>query len=551
MKAGEVMENKVSLNIPLGYRIVKKTDTVDIWEAERILTSKKRNKYIQAIRKDTSADLIGIYLICPKCNSFFAANSNNRMFQNYRKVRNNRNNKEMVRRWLDRQISFFEENKDNNLYVSSPIQNPESFKCPKCNAKSQYSEKTRCVDIIRRKNKIIVECEIVDIKEIFSLKWMPLNSISLTFGLHEIIVFNFGKGRVIMKLKNDKGDILCERDITDNPEIVYGGAIHSVIVDNKIVNRTVKRFFAQIWKSEIPYTGSSINIVDLFKMTRFVGYNKEFYDYIPYTLGSFAIDNSFKSISRRMHNANNIINVYESSSLPNVKSVRKICFEKAGMLFYLNEIEKMYEIINDLNLFCSLLKSEYIFAVLSELHIRPLLTEYFKDFINTKGTKSLLRCINRFWHSLCYEAIDYMSMSEKAKKIIRQNWKKSNCFGERRQNDTFHSIPMRHPTDKIKDCSVNGYKFFWLRNSNDYIFAGEKLNNCLGSWGPGNWPVVCVKKQEKYIAAIEVSDKGIEQALEFNNIEFEEDSQLFKAFEKWRNEHNLEWNHDFDNNYYE
>lgn len=144
-----------------------------------------------------------------------------------------------------------------------------------------------------------------------------------------------------------------------------------------------------------------------------------------------------------------------------------------------------------------------------------------------------------------------MSMSEKAKKIIRQNWKKSNCFGERRQNDTFHSIPMRHPTDKIKDCSVNGYKFFWLRNSNDYIFAGEKLNNCLGSWGPGNWPVVCVKKQEKYIAAIEVSDKGIEQALEFNNIEFEEDSQLFKAFEKWRNEHNLEWNHDFDNNYYE
>ena len=45
-----------------------------------------------------------------------------------------------------------------------------------------------------------------------------------------------------MKLKNDKGDILCERDITDNPEIVYGGAIHSVIFDNIIVNRTVKRF---------------------------------------------------------------------------------------------------------------------------------------------------------------------------------------------------------------------------------------------------------------------------------------------------------------------
>ena len=157
----------------------------------------KRNKYIQAIRKDTSADLIGVYLICPKCNRYFAANNNNRMFRNYHKVCNHLNNKEIVQRWSDRQISFFEENRDNNLYVSSPIQTPESFKCPKCDAQSQYSEKTRCVDIIKRKNKIFVECEIVDIKEIFSLKWMPLNSISLTFPLYEIIVFNFSKEELL------------------------------------------------------------------------------------------------------------------------------------------------------------------------------------------------------------------------------------------------------------------------------------------------------------------------------------------------------------------
>ena len=75
------------------------------------------------------------------------------------------------------------------------------------------------------------------------------------------------------------------------------------------------------------------------------------------------------------------------------------------------------------------------------------------------------------------------------------------------------------------------------------------MNNCLGSRNPGNLPVVCVKKQEKYIAAIEVSDEGIEHALGFNNRELTDDSQLFKAVEKWRNIYKLEWRCDFDNNY--
>ena len=41
------MENKVSLKLPLGYKIIRETETVNIWEAERILTSKRRNRYIQ------------------------------------------------------------------------------------------------------------------------------------------------------------------------------------------------------------------------------------------------------------------------------------------------------------------------------------------------------------------------------------------------------------------------------------------------------------------------------------------------------------------------
>ena len=539
------MENKVSLEIPLGYRIVEKKETVDIWKAGEILTSKKRNRYIQAKRTDTSAELIGSFLVCPICNSHYVANTHNRMFRKFNDDNASLNYKNTVRRWSDTQISFFDENRSSDLYISSPIKNPETFICPQCNNKLQYSEKNRRVDIINRKKRIVVECEIKDINEIFSMKWLPKNLISISFPMYEIIVFDLSKGRVIVKLRTTNGEDICVRDITNQPELINKGVVSSVISSNKLVNRTIKRLFAYIWGSTLPYDGSYIDIVDFFKMTMFVGYNKEFYDYIPYKLKTHEIDASFKKVAKRIQNYKNNIAIYEKSTLPNVKSVRKICFENAGLFFYMSEIEKIYEIIKDENVFCSLLKSKNIFEILSELHIRPLMLEFFIDYVKVKGAKSLLRWINKDCYEFRYNATDYIGMSESAKKTIQQGWKKKS------HQVIQVSIPMMYPLERINDCTIDGYKFFWLRNRNDYIIAGDKLQNCLGGWRTNNSPVVCVKKKDKYVAAIEISDKGIEQAFGFDNRELKYDEQLFKAFEKWRKANNLEINYSNDEDDYE
>ena len=540
-----MMECKIAFNVPLGYRIVEKVETTDLWEAEKILMSRKREKYMQAIRKGTKVELIGDFLICPICNSHFAANSNSRMFRNRPYLHVNRNNviwernynsdkivgiKKKVSNWSDRQISFFEENDESNLYISSPIEKEGLFICPVCHTKSSYSEQIRKVNIIRRKNKIIVECEIV---EMFRTSDLPA---------YETITFDCSKGRVSAQFINGEENTCCVRDITNHPEIIENAVIYKVISSNKLVNRTIKRCFSEVWGGKIPYNGSIISIDNFIKMTRFVGYNKEFYDYIPYKLKSYCIDDSFKKMAKKLQNAKNIVDIYNNSTLPAVKSVRKICFEKVGVLFYLNELEKMFDIVKDLNIFCSILKSKYILEILSELHIRPQLIEYFKDFMFVKGTTGLVRGTTEYWYEMRYNAMDYISMSESMKKEFRDIWKKRKCFSVMDTvNETVHSIPMMRPLDKINDCTINGYKFFWLSNKNDYIQAGDKLKNCLGSWNPGNWPVVCIKKQEKYVAAIEISDKGIRQALGINNGEIKDDLPLFKTFEKWRKEHKLEW----------
>ena len=60
-----------------------------------------------------------------------------------------------------------------------------------------------------------------------------------------------------------------------------------------------------------------------------------------------------------------------------------------------------------------------------------------------------------------------------------------------------------------------------------------------------------MKKKEKYVAAVEFSDKGIEQAFGFDNRELKYDEPLFKAFEKWRKVNNLEINYSNDEEDYE
>ena len=93
----------------------------------------------------------------------------------------------------------------------------------------------------------------------------------------------------------------------------------------------------------------------------------------------------------------------------------------------------------------------------------------------------------------------------------------------------------------IVDCNIDGYDFFWLRSSNEYEIAGKKLKNCLASWGVDNSPVVCVKKGEQYVAAIEILNGMIVQARAYKNTSIECDRNLSLAFEKWQKKYHVEW----------
>lgn len=530
------MRQVVDIEVPSGYRVIERKKNIKVWDAEKILTTKKQRYYTKAVRNGVDVELVGSYLVCPFCGAEFASNIKYSCWQpEYERV-----SKDVIYKWSSLQLSFFEEKK-KELYIGSEINKPASFKCPECNNVSNHSDEVKKVEMALEKNRVEIKSEITNISEVFALKWIGKDSVLITFPMYEILTFDFNKGRIYIKLENDKGVILCQRDVTPYPELLYGSVVHNLIMYNKKVNRNIKRMFKTIWGCELPYCGKGIETVNLFKMTMFVGYTKEFYSAIPYKLGSMEVDASFEKNVKKMRNAKNIVTFFEESALPKVKSVRRIFYRNPALFFYLDETEMVWEAIMDLNLFCKFIESDNIYEVLSDIHMRPGIMEYISDLCKMKKKHFFVKKVQYGWRGMLWAAIDYGCSNSYAKKAILENWEGVCSVGRIGRRKSLYSVPMRKPEERIADCNIDGYDFFWLRSSNEYEIAGKELNNCLSAWRIEDSPVVCVKKDEQYVAAIEILNGMIVQAKAYNNSFIEQDRDLNWAFEKWQKKYQIEW----------
>jgi len=542
VNGGENLNCCVNLKIPMGYNIIEKKRKVDVWEAEKILKTKKQRYYTTAKRNNTEVELAGSYLICPYCYKEFVANTGYSNFEFATRIGQERIPEEKILAWSSTQLSFFDDDcGEKILPISSPVNKTSSFKCPECGNVSTRSENVKQVELIKNKKKIIVKSEIVNISEIFGFKWIVDDVISVAFPMYEVLTFNMRKGRVHIKLINDKAEVLSQRDITGHPELLEGSVAYRLIELNKNVKRNIKRMFIQVWGDELPYRGKEVTINNLFKMTMFVGYPKDFYSEIPYELKSIKIDDSFEKQAKKIHFSSNVMSVFEESKLPKVKSIRRIFFGNPGLLFYIDEAELMWEAIKDYNLYCDFMKLLNIYEILSDIHMRPGIIAYIKDFCEIKGARPFINCIRYGWRDVLLAAIDYSCSSLKLRNIIQDNWLEERSIGRIVRRKPVYSVPMHKPEDGIVDCNIDGYDFFWLRNSNEYEMAGTKLKNCLSSWEAWNSPVVCVKKKDEYLAAIEVSDGKIMQARGYDNSSIGRDKNLSIAFEKWQKRFQIEW----------
>lgn len=546
--------HSVKIEQRLGCWIEEITEKRDISKAGELLSTRKQKKYTYALRNEDQATLVRHVWHCPHCGERTPAYSDYFLEggDRYEPV-----SKSKIADWATLQLSLFEL-PETPVYFNSPLSNA-TRRCPRCGKVSKPANGRWRVTYCQDKHHLTISTEITDISDLFSLKWMSNFWMSITFPLYETVVFNFRKGTTYLKLHDANGTIYTISDITQKPENWCNGPLYNAFTANRVNQRMLKRTFSEHFGGTLPFSVQELTPNKYVVLTRFIGYSRSFYNAIPFTENTGRIDGSFKSVTKKLHRAENLLKVYEECMLPKGKSVRKMFFENPGLLFYKTECQELWILIHDINHYRRLLQSNANYEILSQLHLYPGVLDYYRDYIAVKGVKALVNNLEKRLADTNFEAVTYSAMNKQSRQKERERWKNGKVRKRVIDPDEYdegedylatelpqpvrYSIPMHAVGKNITPCVIDGYYFNWLYSMNDYVLAGHDLKNCLKRWERWQHPVVAIFKDNEIVGAIEVNVERqcIVQAHTKRNGDIKSDELLNHAFEKWIRRYNLEY----------
>ncbi len=527
----------VHLEIPNGYRLNRRVQAMELEAACALLRTKKRRRYTCAVKKGGIVELVRELVVCPACGH--ESPSYNRPLMpiyGQRDAIQRPATKEVLEAWTSRQMTFFEETQALHFRQFNPPGG--AYECPQCLYKSHPFTGNIPVVLIHRRHKLTVRQEVTSLADILSIPW--LRSLSFAFPIWEEFVFNFRNGRTYIQLVDQVGEKLAVYDLTSRKNVNSVGAFH-FLFQNTRLRRMVKKAFELEWRSKLPFSEQELDLPHLMLLTEFIGYPKTFYYAIPYARGTYGVDPLFRKERARLHRAVDIPQLYRCSALPQAKSVRRFIFQNPAVLFYQEECQRLCKLVDDLNLFCRLLASPSLYLLLAALKAHPGIFSFFEDYVQVKGGKGLLDKVLPYWGGAFYYALHYCTLSKGTKNQEQIRWRKKDFHFRFRITMSPFSLPMPPIHTKIHDCTINGYRFFWLKNSSDYYNTSQELHNCLDTWGPYNNPVICAAKNQRALAAIEVKDGSyIVQAQLPHNCFIKEGTPLYAAYRIWRRKYGLQ-----------
>lgn len=528
---------KKSMRIPrFGFTIEKQQKTVGRDVAFEVLTPARQRKSTLAVFENDNVVITKHVIVCPWCGKKAPAYHNNQMEPH-----------QLIDMWLAQQTSMFEK-LPKTLLFNRPIEAMEKFVCPRCNMISHPSK--GFIDVLfivdRKTIKIFRKLEL---KELFQIKWGADKICITNFELYEAITFNLKNGHTYVSLEDGRGEKLKVHDISNTKANLYSDdPIFELINLYKPVNRELKNQFAKIFRVPLPFRTKELTVEQFLLMTEFIGYDSAFYSALPYADKGDLIERRFLKSAKRLHDAKKVPNIFEKTILPKVKSIRKIFFCNPALFFYTGELEQLWKIIEDINLFRNFITSKNIFSELAFLCKMPHLIDFYTEYKAEIGIKKLyhnfFQATNRYW---LYNYVSwYYLLSEYDKKIERKKWQN----GRLEKQDDFKgiendmgarfsvSIPdcsskdFRHPG---LECCINGYSFRRLKNSMEFLRAGKELKNCLVHWQFFQNNVYGMIDNGEYVAAVEIKDNVIIQAHTYCNGDISGNHSIKQAFDIWKN----------------
>ena len=519
-----------TISVTNDYQIrIQRENFASIDELNDLYYSENIKDFAIIYHNDRSLTLISAFVVCPYCGYLHPV----RCIYNPNQSKIN-----LIHDWSNQELTVVLSNEEE-IETTFQLLEIHRFTCPYCHKESNDKHQKTTITIKQEKHKVTILHEIDILHAKKHLFYFADLNCTLNISVYEQVEFNIRNGHSCIRYIERDNNILCTLDITNKPTALSNCVLKEWFDQFDIIQQMIKDSMQNIAKTIVP-TDFSDTLENYIFFTHFVGFDASFYLAMPYHKTTYMFHEHFTNL-KRLHNQKTALEYLISFTFSKNKSIRKLIFKNQGLLFYLHECAVLYNTINDVNIFCNILASKYIFDILMLFHCHPNTYIFFQDCCKVKGASVLshkFSSTNFNWYDFQNYVINYCSLNHIEQKSEQKKWKKGFCFF----NDmisTPYSLPLIHRLSSNVNATIRGYQFIALNNTAECYYAGEALQNCLQSWGDCDSGVVVVKQNSKFIASIEVFNHAIVQARSIGNQRISKYDGLKEVIIDWSKSNNI------------
>lgn len=530
--------NRITVTVSDGYKIFEEKSLYDFENILKVLKEDNLTNIISAVIKEEKVEVVKKYWFCPVCGC-----------KHYIKRKNTVSADGIEDKIFCPNLFYT----SNVLIAECESLRKPIYICEKCGSFVPAKNKEYNFAVLCQNNIIKTELEINDIESLLNTQILDgdITSLINKMPVYECLYLDLSKGNITLQIENLKGYVFSKVNGINEIQALKSSRFFELLFYSDGLKKLVIKAFDEAWdKFDFPFTEKDLGFELLFRLVKFINYPfSDFYYCIPYDEKEINVFPTFNNISEKIHRYDDLPELFANSSLPKVKSLKRLLFTNPEYFFYFDELEKLWQLINDINLFMTVIKSEQIFYLLSQIHIYGKVFEYFDVFIKHNSVKSFCNIILRYPICLISNAIAYLNIADESKEyyepmFANKKFDLNGFYYKFNFDQTFFNIPMARINDKIKNCIIDGYDFVILKCKKEYVETGKMLHNCLNTWNYIDSPVIAIKKGNKTVGAIEISDSIVFQARGCDNSPIEK-ADFYSAFLKFCDKYSFEHHNAF------
>ena len=533
------------MQIDYGYKVMIRAEKQSRENAKDLFYGNDRFLYNEMLYENGEYTALRQYTVCPVCKSEIEA------ARVVRKKPVELSGYEMGRFFS----SQFRETTGRRLSLKinrADLNSEKSVVCPYCRHRIFNSSLKRNIETFVKDGKAYINVQLIGIEELINSAFSFSDDEStyiipdpaLTYS--EILILDGASGEIIISLEDENGTVLHRAEISDKFDCAGSSAI-DLIFNNQETKDFIKEYLNTFRSSPVPYSTDELGFSETIMLTKYRGFSKSYYNALPFELGTFCPEASF-SVFRNVEEAVSRLN---SSEFLKSKNIKKAIIENQGLLFFIDDLERLYQNINNNCVFAKIIVQPDIFLLLQHIHNYST-DAFFRDFCSTKyGAVNLEHYLLESTADVCECAKDYSLLNLHYRRQIQnsgfskyidklEKWIDDEPYYSIK-NTFRYSLPMN--TGKCLEYAdkINGVTFAPAVSTGELYQAGKVLNNCLVDWEISRNNIILMKMGTFIVGAVELSKdlEDIVQAKLSDNYPMDSDKELSKAFVAWCKKYDL------------